>query len=87
MEVLNLYAVYVWDGGERNVKSNIYFSNEEAAKIYKKNHKYDTIAKETIMVADTYADYNQYKTGEVKRKALLKLTKEERVALGFPAEV
>jgi hypothetical protein len=87
MEAKNLYFVYVWDGGERAVKSNIVFSNENAAKVYKQKHKYDTIQKETVVIIDTYEEYQEYKSGEVKRKALLKLTKEERVALGFTSEV
>jgi hypothetical protein len=36
-----------------------------------------------MFVFDSVSDYNDYKTGEVKTRALAKLSQEERQVLGF----
>lgn len=86
MQVLTVWDVQVWDGGGRHNHA-FYVKDEFQANVWKEKNTYDSIVKKEIQIFDTIAEYQEFKNGELKRKALQKLTREERVALGFPAEV
>lgn len=86
MQVITVNQVNLWDGGDRH-NFGFFLSSDVEAEKYKEIDPNCYITKKEIIIFDNIADYREYKSGEVKRRALSKLTVEERVALGFPAEV
>ena len=86
MQVITVHQVNLWDGGERH-NFGFFLSDAKEAENYKEIDPNCNICKKEFIIFDTIADYREYKSGEVKRRALSKLTLEERVALGFPAEI
>ncbi|MCK9369209.1 hypothetical protein M0R04_04660 [Candidatus Dojkabacteria bacterium] len=84
MEIVELFEIGVWDGGERNVVK-FAFSNQEAAESYKEmpKHKHDTIIKKQIKVYSSLNDYHNNSDEAIKARALSKLTPEEKLVLGL----
>lgn len=81
MQVLKVYSVRVWDGGDRH-NHKFYLANKSDADRYLENNKFDMVEEKTIEIFDTLGEWDEWKTGEVKKRALAKLTAEERRALG-----
>lgn len=82
MQILKLYSVQEWDGGDRH-NHKFYLTSKDEADLYLKDHKFDAVFKQTFEIFDTLAEYQEWKSGKVKDRALAKLTPEERRALGF----
>lgn len=84
MEYKTLFQVYNWDGGERHNPTDYYFTSKLLGQEYKDAvDKHCTIEKRTLLICDSIEDYKQNTKAEVKRKALAKLTAEERSILGL----
>lgn len=79
-QIITVYEVYKWDGGDRQ-PHYAYLTNEEEAK--KLTTPQDYMGKREFIIHDTAQDVKDFKGGEVKRRALAKLTKEEINALGL----
>ena len=82
MQVLKLYSVQVWDGGDR-CDHKFYLTSKEEAEKYKAKNKYDNIAEVNLEIFDTLEEWADWNTGKVRDRALAKLTPEERRALGY----
>lgn len=80
IQIIKMFDVHVWDGGERqNYAAS--FSSEEEAKKFASKHDY--ISPKEIIVFDNVEEAKDFKNGAVKKQALAKLTDAERKALGF----
>lgn len=82
MQILKLYDVQVWDGGDRH-NHKFYLTSKEEADKYKQANKYDEVYETTLETFDTIEEWKEWQSGKVKERALAKLTAEERRALGF----
>ena len=85
MKVIPVIEVSSWDGGERhNFACYLDNSNGHGAHDARKLlNPHDYLRETEIVVFDTVAEYNEFKSGKVRERALAKLTAEERKALGF----
>ena len=70
----------------QNSYENKNISIEEAVK-YQEIDGYAFIHKKEMVIFDTIEERNEYNSGIAKKRALQKLTPEERVALGFPVDI
>jgi hypothetical protein len=70
---------------DRDCQKVASFTNEtDAVKLIKTSPYYSSKpSKNSIMVFESYSEYEEWKSGEVKRNALSKLTKEEKIVLGL----
>lgn len=82
MQVLKLYSVQVWDGGDRQ-NHKFYLSDKAEADKYLQGNSYDAVREVTLEIFDTLDEWKDWNTGKVKERALAKLTTEERRALGY----
>ncbi len=82
MQVLKLYSVQVWDGGDRH-NHKFYLTSKSEADKYKAANTYDAIYEKEIEIFDTLDEWKDWNAGKVKERALSKLTAEERRSLGF----
>ncbi len=82
MQVLNLFSVCVWDGGDRH-NHKFYLTDKAEADKYLEKNTYDSVHPVEIVTFDTLEEWTEWNTGKVKERALAKLTAEERKALGF----
>jgi hypothetical protein len=82
MQIIKCWDIQVWDGGERT-NHKYYVSTEEAALQWKKMHKHDTIYEREFVILESFEEITEYDNGELRRRALAKLTDAERKVLGF----
>ena len=82
MKIINCWDIEVWDGGDRH-NHKYYVATKEAADEWKANHKHDLIYEKQIVILDSYAELMDYKNGEARKRALAKLTEEDKIALGL----
>ena len=82
MQVLTLYSIDVWDGGDKN-NHKFYMETEEAAKDYLKGNSLDTYHKVDLVIYKDKQDTIDNSEEAIKARALLKLTEEERYVLGI----
>lgn len=81
MQIIDCWTVEIWDGGDRQNHLCYVATEEEAKKLY--NPKTDYIGKRQFVVYETAQEFNDFKNGKLKEQALAKLTREERLSLGF----
>ena len=81
MQVITLYSIDVGDGGSRHYHK-FYMETEDAAKEYLKDNLYDAYHKVEIVVYKDKQDIIDNSKEAIKARALAKLTKEEKHALG-----
>lgn len=82
--IIECFDVQHWDGGDRHNHHAYVVSEQDAKKIA---GQYGTTIKRTFIVHDTMVDYKHHTSEELRRTALAKLTKQERVALGLESGV
>ena len=82
MKIINCWDIEVWDGGERH-NHKYYVATKEIADDWKVNHKHDLIYEKQIVILDSYAELMEYRNGEARKRALAKLTEEDKIALGL----
>lgn len=83
MEILKLYQLYQWDGGEREVPKNVYFKTKTECDNYKKERKHASFREVTLHIFDSFSEYKESDTESVKAGALAKLSDLEKLALGI----
>lgn len=83
MQVLQLYRVHQWDGGERTNATDIYFTEQKAADDYKAANKFDTVIKNNLVLCASLDEYESFKLNAIKERAMSKLSVEEKYALGL----
>ncbi len=81
--IIEVQEVHLWDGGDRH-NFGFYLATKDEADKYKKLDPHCYISPRTLMIFNTVDEQQRFSQGEVKNRALSKLTKEERIALGFP---
>jgi hypothetical protein len=81
MKILKVWDIQVWDGGDRH-NHKYYVATKEAADEWIEKNKYDMIYEKEIVILDSWDELQDYKNGELRKRALAKLTEEERIVLG-----
>lgn len=82
MKIIKCWDIQVWDGGERH-NHKYYVATKEAADGWKTKHKYDIINEREIVILDDLIELEEYENGELRKRALAKLTEQERKVLGL----
>lgn len=82
MKIINCWDIQVWDGGERH-NHKYYVATKEAADEWKARHKHDLIYEKQFIILDNYEELMNYKNGEARKRALAKLTEEDKIVLGL----
>lgn len=82
MITLKVYDIRVWDGGDRYDHKH-YTTDPEAANAWMTKHKYDSILESTMIITESVEELFDLDSGEVKRRALAKLSEAEKIALGL----
>lgn len=82
MKIIKCWDIQVWDGGDRH-NHKYYVATKEAADAWMAKNKYDTIWEKEFIILDSWDELQDYQDGELRKRALAKLTAEERVVLGL----
>ena len=82
MQVLKLYDVQGWDGGDRT-NHKFYLTSKAEADKYILENKFDAVYERTFEIFDTLEEWKEWDSGKVMKRALAKLTPEERRSLGY----
>ena len=87
MKVIPVIEVNSWDGAGGH-RFAFYLNNSDGlgthtAREWASKNPHDYLRETEIVLFDTVADYNEFKSSKVRERALAKLTAEERKALGF----
>ena len=82
MKIIKCWDIQVWDGGDRHYHK-YYVSSVEAAKEWMKINTYDAVHEREFIIFDDLEEIKSYASGEARKRALAKLTEEEKIALGI----
>ncbi len=82
MKIINCWDIRVWDGGDRH-NHRYYVATKEAADEWKARNKFDEVYEQQFIILDSYEEVLDYQTGEARRRALAKLTEEDKIVLGL----
>lgn len=82
MRIIKCWDIQVWDGGDRCNHKYFVFS-EEAALEWKKNNRFDSIYEREFIIFDNLEEIKKHASGEARKRALAKLTNEDKFALGI----
>ena len=82
MKIVQCYDIQVWDGGDRT-NHKYYVSSQEAADQWLAKHRFDTVTSREFIIFDDLAEIEDYDKGEARKRALAKLTPEDKIALGI----
>lgn len=81
MKIIKCWDIQVWDGGDRH-NHKYYVATKEAADEWKFRNKFDEVYEKEFVILDSWDELEEYKNGELRKRALAKLTEEERIVLG-----
>ena len=82
MQIVKCWDIQAWDGGERH-NHRYYVATKEAADEWLKNHPHDAAYQHNMVILDDLNEVEAFKNGELRKRALAKLTDEERIVLGL----
>lgn len=82
MKIIKCWDIQVWDGGDRH-NHKYYVATKVAAEEWVAKNKYDTFYEKEMVILDDLTEVEAYKNGELRKRALAKLTEEERIVLGL----
>ncbi len=82
MQIIKCWDIQVWDGGDRH-HHRYYVATQEAAEAWKEKNKYDEIYEKEFVILDDLTELEAYKKGELRKRALAKLTEEDKIVLGL----
>jgi hypothetical protein len=82
MKIIKCWDIQVWDGGDRH-NHKYYVATKEAADEWKAKNKFDEIYEKEFVILDNWDELQAYKDGELRKRALAKLTDAEKVVLGL----
>jgi hypothetical protein len=82
MKIINCWDIQVWDGGDRH-NHKYYVATKEAADAWMEKNTYDAVYEKQFVILDSYEELMDYKNGEARKRALAKLTEEDKIALGL----
>lgn len=84
MEILTLYRLDRWDGGERHLPTPYHFRSKTLAE--KISGKHDNISETCITIVDSEREMIEAEEAVTAKGALDRLSDKERMALGLPAD-
>jgi hypothetical protein len=82
MQIVKCWDIQVWDGGDRH-NHKYYVKTKEAADEWMAKNKFDTVFEREFVILDNWDELQAYKDGELRKRALAKLTDAEKVVLGL----
>ena len=82
MKIIKCWDIQVWDGGDRH-NHKYYVTTKEAADEWKAKNKFDEVYEKEFVILDSWDELEAYKNGELRKRALAKLTDAERKVLGL----
>lgn len=82
MKIIKCWDIQGWDGGDRH-NHRYYVATKEAAEQWKEKNKFDEIYECEMVILDDLPEVEAFKNGELRKRALAKLTEEERIVLGL----
>jgi nucleoside-triphosphatase THEP1 len=82
MKVIKCWDIQVWDGGDRH-NHKYYVATKEAADEWMAKNKYDAVYEKEFVILDDLGEIEAFKNGELRKRALAKLTDAEKVVLGL----
>lgn len=82
-EAMVAYEAQQWDGGERQNPVALFAREADARKVAGAQ---GAVVTKVVRIFDSVEEYQANRSSELRKKALAKLTAEERVALGFSAD-
>lgn len=82
MKIIKCWDIQVWDGGDRH-NHKYYVATKEAADAWMAKNKFDTVYEKQFIILDSYEELMNHRNGESRKRALSKLTEEDKIALGL----
>ena len=82
MQIIKCWDIQVWDGGDRH-NHKYYVATKEAADAWKAKNKFDEVYQKEFVILDSWDELQEYQTGELRKRALAKLTDAEKQVLGL----
>ena len=82
MQIIKCWDIQVWDGGDRH-NHRYYVATKEAADEWMSENKYDAIYEQEFVILDSLDELEEFRNGELRKRALAKLTAEEKIVLGL----
>jgi hypothetical protein len=82
MKSITYWQIYIWDGGDRH-NPGYCVSDQSLAIDWKQKNPNDSVVKTDLIIFDSLKEIEDFKSGETKRRALAKLTLDEKRALGL----
>lgn len=85
MQIMNLFRLDRWDGGDRHIPTNYYFKDKDVADAAKGQH--GQIMPATIVICEHPDDVKNMDNVDTMTRALKKLSNKEREMVGLPADL
>jgi len=82
MKIIKCWDIQTWDGGDRH-NHKYYVATKEAAQAWLANNKYDTVYEREFVILDSLDELTEYENGELRKRALAKLSEAEKKVLGL----
>jgi len=82
MQIIKCWDIQVWDGGDRH-NHRYYVKTKEAADEWMAKNKFDSVYETEFVILDSWDVLKAFKDGELRKRALAKLTDAEKVVLGL----
>jgi hypothetical protein len=82
MKIIKCWDIQTWDGGDRH-NHKYYVATKEAADEWKAKNKYDEVYAKEFVILDSLDELTDYENGELRKRALAKLSEAEKKVLGL----
>ena len=82
MQIIKCWDIRTWDGGDRH-NHKYYVATKEAADAWKAKNKYDEVYETEFVILDSLDELTEYENGELRKRALAKLSEAEKKVLGL----
>ena len=82
MKIIKCWDIQTWDGGDLQ-HHKYYVATKEAAQSWLANNKYDTVYEREFVILDSLDELTEYENGELRKRALAKLSEAEKKVLGL----
>lgn len=85
MDILTLYRIHEWDGGDRHVPTKYHFRDPVVASEAKGKHGH--VSEVQIVICDTIEEMDKDSEINTIRKTLANLSHRDRETIGLPADL
>ena len=82
MKIIKCWDIQVWDGGDR-CNHKYFVATKEAADAWMAKNKFDSVYEKEFIIFDDLAELDSYRKGELRKRALAKLSEEDIAVLGL----